>query len=53
VDVNIDRYGNTSPAGIMVGLERVNRSGGLNIADGVLFDAFGAGSTWGAVVMRS
>jgi 3-oxoacyl-[acyl-carrier-protein] synthase-3 len=52
VYVNIDRYGNTSSASIPVALDEVNRSGRLQRGDLVLMDAFGAGLTWGAVVVR-
>jgi 3-oxoacyl-[acyl-carrier-protein] synthase-3 len=52
VYVNIDRYGNTSAASIPVALDEVIRSGRLRRGDLVLMDAFGAGFTWGAVVMR-
>jgi 3-oxoacyl-[acyl-carrier-protein] synthase-3 len=52
VYVNIDRYGNTSAASIPVALDEVNRSGRLKGGDVVLLDAFGAGFTWGAVIMR-
>lgn len=52
VYVNIDRYGNTSAASIPVALDEVNRAGRLKRGDLVLMDAFGAGFTWGAVMMR-
>jgi 3-oxoacyl-[acyl-carrier-protein] synthase-3 len=52
VYVNIDRYGNTSAASIPVALDEVVRSGRLKPGDLVLMDAFGAGFTWGAVMMR-
>ncbi len=52
VYVNIDRYGNTSAASIPVALDEVVRSGRLKRGDLVLMDAFGAGFTWGAVMMR-
>jgi 3-oxoacyl-[acyl-carrier-protein] synthase-3 len=52
VDVNIDHYGNTLAASIPVALDEVNRSGRLKGGGVVLLDAFGAGFTWGAVMMR-
>ena len=52
VYVNIDRYANTSAASIPVAQDEVNRSGRLKSGDAVLLDAFGAGFTWGAVMMR-
>lgn len=52
VYMNIDRYGNTSSASIPVALDEVNRAGRLKPGDLVLLDAFGAGFTWGAVLLR-
>lgn len=50
--VNIERYGNTSVASIPLALVEA-RDGGRLPPDGiVLLAAFGAGLTWGAVVIR-
>jgi 3-oxoacyl-[acyl-carrier-protein] synthase-3 len=52
VCANIDRYGNTSAASIPLALDEINRAGRLKQGDLVLLDAFGAGFTWGAVMIR-
>lgn len=50
--INVDRYGNTSGATIPVALDEANRAGMLETGDLVMFDAFGGGFTWGAVLVR-
>jgi 3-oxoacyl-[acyl-carrier-protein] synthase III len=52
VFINVDRYGNTSGASIPIALDEVNRSGRIKEGDYVMFDAFGGGFTWGAVLLR-
>ncbi len=52
VYVNLDRYGNTSAASVPIALDEMVRSGLLKPNDLVLLDAFGAGFTYGAVLMR-
>lgn len=52
VYVNVDRIGNTSSASIPIALDEVARSGRLRPDDTVLMSAFGAGLTWGAVLVR-
>jgi 3-oxoacyl-[acyl-carrier-protein] synthase-3 len=49
---NIDRIGNTSSASIPICLDECVRSGRLKRGDMILMAAFGAGVTWGAVLMR-
>lgn len=49
---NIDRVGNTSSASIPICLDECVRSGRINKGDLILMSAFGAGVTWGAVLMR-
>jgi 3-oxoacyl-[acyl-carrier-protein] synthase-3 len=49
---NIDRIGNTSSASIPICLDECAQSGRLKKGDLVLMSAFGAGVTWGAVLMR-
>ncbi len=49
---NISRVGNTSSASIPICLDECVRSGRLKRGDLILMSAFGAGVTWGAVVMR-
>lgn len=49
---NIDRIGNTSSASIPIGLDECVRAGRIRPGDLVLMASFGAGVTYGAVVMR-
>ena len=49
---NISRVGNTSSASIPICLDECVRSGSLKKGNLVLMAAFGAGVTWGAVLMR-
>jgi len=49
---NISRVGNTSSASIPICLDECARSGRLKKGSLVLMSAFGAGVTWGAVLMR-
>ena len=50
--VNLDRYGNTSAASIILALDEAVRSGRLERGDPVLMVAFGGGFTWGATVLE-
>jgi len=50
--VNVDRYGNTSTASIPLALEEAVRSCRINNGDHVVMVGFGAGLTWGAVVVK-
>jgi 3-oxoacyl-[acyl-carrier-protein] synthase III len=52
VEVNIDRFGSTSEAGIPVALDGANRSERLKGGDTVLLKGFGAGFSCGRVMMR-
>jgi 3-oxoacyl-[acyl-carrier-protein] synthase-3 len=52
VYANIDRIGNTSSASIPISIDECVRSGRLKRGDMILMAAFGAGVTWGAVLMR-
>ena len=49
---NISRVGNTSSASIPICLDECARSGRIKKGDLILMAAFGAGVTWGAVLMR-
>ncbi len=49
---NIQRYGNTTAASIPLCLDEARREGKLHPGDLVLLVAFGAGFTWGAVLLR-
>ncbi len=52
VFVNVDRYGNTSAASIPIALDEARRTGVLREGHLVAAVAFGAGFTWGSIVMR-
>src|SRR5947208_12085209 len=49
---NISRVGNTSSASIPICLDECVRSGRIQRGDLILMAAFGAGVTWGALLMR-
>jgi 3-oxoacyl-[acyl-carrier-protein] synthase-3 len=50
--VNIDRYANTTAATIPTALHQALAAGRLAKGDPVVLSAFGAGFTWGAVLMK-
>ncbi|MDD2388626.1 MAG: ketoacyl-ACP synthase III [Desulfobacterales bacterium] len=50
--INLDRYGNTSAATVPTALDEAVRDGRIKEGQTVLLDAFGAGLTYGAVLMR-
>lgn len=52
VMVNIDRYGNTSAASIPIALHESLSQGRIQRGDLVMLVAFGAGLTWGSVLLR-
>lgn len=52
VMVNVDRYGNTSAGSIPLALAEAEAQGRLRPGDLVLLVSFGAGFTWGAVLLR-
>ena len=52
VFVNVDRYGNMSSASIPVALDEAQEQGLVGPGSNVLTVAFGAGLTWGAMVLR-
>jgi 3-oxoacyl-[acyl-carrier-protein] synthase-3 len=52
VFINIQKYGNTSSASIPIALDEAHREGRIREGSLVLFNAFGAGLTWGAVLVR-
>lgn len=52
VFVNVDRYGNMSSASIPVALDEAEEQGRIGPGSNVLSVAFGAGFTWGAMVLR-
>lgn len=50
--VNIDRYGNTSAASVGIAFDEARRAGRIRPGDLVMLVAFGAGLTWGSVLLR-
>lgn len=50
--VNLERYGNTSTASIPIASVEAVELGRLNPGDRVVFVGFGAGLTWGAMVIQ-
>ncbi len=52
VAVNIDRYGNTSAASVAVALHESRATGRIKTGDLVMLVAFGAGLTWGSILLR-
>lgn len=47
--VNVDRYGNTSTASVPIAAVEAVQKGQLKVGDKIVFVAFGAGLTWGAM----
>ena len=52
VFVNLEKYGNTSAASVVIALDEAVRSGRVRRGDLILIMAFGAGLTWGAAVIE-
>ena len=52
VYVNVDRYGNTSAASVPIALDEAIEKGVIGEGSTVLLVAFGAGFTWGSMVVR-
>lgn len=52
VVVTVDRHGNTSAASIPLALDTAVRDGRIQRDDTLLLEAFGAGFTWGAALVR-
>jgi 3-oxoacyl-[acyl-carrier-protein] synthase-3 len=50
--VNVDRYGNTSAASVAIALAEAVDTGRVKVGDRVVFVAFGAGFTSGAVALE-
>ena len=49
--VNIQKYGNTSAASVGLALDEAYKTGCIKDGDRILLCAFGAGRTWGAVII--
>ena len=52
VYVNVNRYGNTSAASVPIALDEAVETGRIREGSKVLLVAFGAGFTWGAMVVQ-
>jgi 3-oxoacyl-[acyl-carrier-protein] synthase-3 len=52
VMINIDRYGNTSAASVAVAFHEAREAGRVRPGELVMLLAFGAGLTWGSVLLR-
>ena len=52
VAINIDRFANTTAGTIPICLSEATASGTINDGDLVLMVSFGAGFTWGSILMR-
>ncbi|NLM94574.1 MAG: ketoacyl-ACP synthase III [Firmicutes bacterium] len=52
VYINVDEYGNTSAASIGIALDEAVRSGRIKGGDRILLVGFGAGLTWGAMIIE-
>ena len=50
--INLDRYGNTSSATVPTALDEAVRDGRVKQGHTILMDVFGAGLTYGSLVMR-
>ena len=52
VIVNLDRYGNTSGASVILALDEGIKSGKIQRGDLILLESFGGGFTWGAALIK-
>jgi 3-oxoacyl-[acyl-carrier-protein] synthase-3 len=50
--VNLDKYGNTSAASVVIALDEAVRGGRIKRGDLVLMTVFGGGFTWGGAVLE-
>jgi 3-oxoacyl-[acyl-carrier-protein] synthase-3 len=52
VVININKYGNTTAATIPLAMSETYRANKLQKGDWVVLAAFGAGFTWGSILLR-
>jgi 3-oxoacyl-[acyl-carrier-protein] synthase-3 len=52
VFVNLEKYGNTSAASVMIALNEAVKEGKIKSGDIVVLTAFGAGLTYGSIVLK-
>tara|TARA_B100001115_G_C15839306_1_gene420352 strand:- start:710 stop:1666 length:957 start_codon:yes stop_codon:yes gene_type:complete len=50
--VNIDKYGNTSSASVLLALHEAVKESKIKKGDNILFSVFGAGFAWGSAVVK-
>jgi 3-oxoacyl-[acyl-carrier-protein] synthase-3 len=50
--INIDKFGNTTAGTIPIALDEAVNSGRIQEGEYVLLSAFGAGFTWGSILMK-
>lgn len=50
--INLQRYGNTSAASIPLLLDEIKKTGRLNKGDKIILSGFGAGLTWGSILLE-
>ncbi|MDO4711035.1 MAG: beta-ketoacyl-ACP synthase III [Peptostreptococcaceae bacterium] len=50
--MNIHKYGNTSSASIPIALDEMDRAGLLKSGDRIILAGFGAGLTWGSILIK-
>tara|TARA_Y100001970_G_scaffold164467_1_gene200943 strand:- start:2157 stop:3149 length:993 start_codon:yes stop_codon:yes gene_type:complete len=50
--INIDKYGNTTAGTIPIALNQATQSNMINNGDYILLSSFGAGFTWGSVLIK-
>ncbi len=50
--VNMEHYGNTSGASVPILLDELNRAGKLKRGEKIVLSGFGAGLTWGALLLE-
>lgn len=51
--INLDKYGNTSAASIMIGLHEARADGRIRTGQKIVMTSFGAGMTYGAAMLES
>ena len=52
VFINIDRYGNTTAGTIPIAMNEAVEDGQIQDGDIILLAAFGAGFTWGSILLK-
>ena len=52
VFINVNKYGNTSAASVGIALDEAVAEGRLHKGDYLVLTGFGAGLTWGSVILK-